>query len=140
MKYYPPAHTDSDISVYFPEADVLHVADTWWNPYYPFIDHNSGGNLDGLIEACNHNIAVTTDKTIIVPGHGAVGTRKELMEFRDMLVTVRMKVAKLKKSGMSLEEAISAKPTEAFDAKFGNFVLDGAFFTKLVYADVSSGQ
>jgi glyoxylase-like metal-dependent hydrolase (beta-lactamase superfamily II) len=122
--------------VYFPEADVLHVADTWWNPYYPFIDHNSGGNLDGLIEACNHNIAVTTDKTIIVPGHGAVGTRKELIEFRDMLVTVRMKVAKLKKSGMSLEEAISAKPTEAFDAKFGNFVLDGAFFTKLVYADV----
>jgi glyoxylase-like metal-dependent hydrolase (beta-lactamase superfamily II) len=47
MKYYPPAHTDSDISVYFPEADVLHVSDTWWNPYYPLIDHSSGGNLMG---------------------------------------------------------------------------------------------
>lgn len=45
MKYYSPAHTDCDISVYFPEADVLHVADTWWNAYYPFIDHDSGGKL-----------------------------------------------------------------------------------------------
>ena len=136
MNYYPPAHTDSDISVYFPEADILHVADTWWNPYYPFIDHNSGGNLNGMINACNHNIAVTTDKTIIIPGHGAVGNRNELIGFRDMIVAIRGNVSKLKKSGMSLKDTIAAKPTKAFDAKFGNFVLDGAFFTKLVYADV----
>jgi glyoxylase-like metal-dependent hydrolase (beta-lactamase superfamily II) len=136
MKYYPPAHTDSDISVYFPEADILHVADTWWNPYYPFIDHDSGGNLNGMINACNYNLTVTTDKTIIVPGHGAVGNRSQLMEFRDMMVSVREKVSKLKKSGWSLNEVIAAKPTAAFDQKFGQYVLDGTFFTKLVYADV----
>jgi glyoxylase-like metal-dependent hydrolase (beta-lactamase superfamily II) len=136
MKYYPPAHTDSDISVYFPEADVLHVADTWWNPYYPFIDHDSGGKLDGMINACTHNLAVTTDKTLIIPGHGAVGNRNELSQFRDMLVSIKESVSKLKKSGRSLKDTIAAKPTKAFDAKFGNFVLDGAFFTKVVYADV----
>ena len=136
MKYYPPAHTDSDISVYFPEADILHVADTWWNPYYPFIDHDSGGTLDGMINACNHNLKVTTDKTIIVPGHGAVGNRSQLKEFRDMLVSIRENVSKLKKSGRSLKETIAAKPTAPFDEKFGKFVLDGAFFTKLVYHDV----
>jgi glyoxylase-like metal-dependent hydrolase (beta-lactamase superfamily II) len=136
MKYYPPAHTDSDISVYFPEADILHVADTWWNAYYPFIDHDSGGNLDGMINACTHNLAVTTNKTLIIPGHGAVGNRSELSQFRDMLVSIKENVSKLKKSGRSLKDTIAEKPTKAFDAKYGNFVLDGAFFTKLVYADV----
>ncbi|MBC7935572.1 MAG: MBL fold metallo-hydrolase [Rhizobacter sp.] len=136
MQYYPPAHTDSDISVYFPEADVLHVADTWWNSYYPFIDHDSGGTLNGMISACDHNLKVTTDKTIIIPGHGAVGNRTQLREFRDMLLSIRENVSKLKKAGRSLKDTIAAKPTKAFDARFGNFVLDGAFFTKLVYADV----
>jgi glyoxylase-like metal-dependent hydrolase (beta-lactamase superfamily II) len=136
MKYYPPAHTDSDISVYFPEADILHVADTWWNPYYPFIDHDSGGTLDGMINACSHNLAITTNKTIIIPGHGAVGNREELKRFRDMLVTIKENVSKLKKAGRSLSETVAAKPTATFDEKFGKYVLDGAFFTKLVYHDV----
>ncbi len=136
MKHYGPAHTNCDISIYFPDADVLHVADTWWNPYYPFIDHSSGGRLQGMIDASNHNLAVTTDKTIIVPGHGSIGNRSQLREFRDMLVTVQEKVSKLKKSGRTLKDTIAAKPTAAFDEKFGKFVLDGAFFTRLVYADV----
>jgi glyoxylase-like metal-dependent hydrolase (beta-lactamase superfamily II) len=136
LKYYPPAHTNCDISVYFPHADVLHVADTWWNPYYPFIDHNSGGSLDGMIAASERNLGMTTEKTLIVPGHGAIGTRSQLAEFRDMLVAVKHNVSKLKKAGRSLADTVAAKPTAAFDAKWGNFVLDGAFFTKLVYADV----
>jgi glyoxylase-like metal-dependent hydrolase (beta-lactamase superfamily II) len=136
MKKYAPAHTNSDISVYFPHADILHVADTWWNPYYPFIDHSSGGTLDGMIAACNHNLKISTDKTIIVPGHGAVGNRGELMQFRDMLLTIQHNVSKLKKEGRSLADTIPARPTAAFDDKWGKYVLDGAFFTKLVYADV----
>jgi len=136
MRRYQPAHTNCDISIYFPHADVLHVADTWWNPYYPFIDHNTGGSLAGMINACEHNIQITTDKTIIVPGHGTVGNRQELIQFRDMLVTVRDNVSKLKKAGRSLRETVAAKPTMLFDEKWGKFVLDGAFFTKLVYADV----
>jgi len=136
MRHYAPAHTNCDIYVHFPHADILHVADTWWNPYYPFIDHDSGGSLDGLINACEHNIKLATDKTIIVPGHGAVGNRRQLMEFRDMLVTVRYNVSRLKKAGRSLSETVAARPTAAFDDKWGKYVLDGAFFTKLVYADV----
>src|SRR6186713_2013735 len=128
MKYYSPAHTDCDISVYFPHADILHVADTWWNPYYPFIDHSSGGSLDGMIDACGRNLKMATDKTIIVPGHGAVGNRAQLAEFRDMLVAVRHNVSRLKKEGHSLADTIKAKPTAAFDDKWGQYVLDGAFF------------
>jgi len=136
LKKYAPAHTDCDISIYYMHADVLHVADTWWNPYYPFIDHNSGGSLDGMIDACDRNIKMTTDKTIIIPGHGSVGNRRELMEFGDMLVAVKHSVSKLKQAGRSLAETIAARPTKAFDEKWGKYVLDGSFFTKLVYADV----
>ena len=136
LKHYGPAHTDSDISVTFAEANVVHVADTFWNGVYPFIDYSTGGSIDGMIAACNANLAATTDDTIIA-GHGkAVGTKAELQEFRDMLVTVREKVAALKKQGRSRDEAIVAKPTAAFDGEFGNFVIDPGFFARLVYEGV----
>jgi glyoxylase-like metal-dependent hydrolase (beta-lactamase superfamily II) len=137
LKYYGRAHTDSDISVTFGEADILHVADTYWNGIYPFIDYSTGGSIDGMIAASDANLAATTDKTIIVPGHGRpVSNRNELKEFRDMLVAVRENVAALKRQGRSRDEAVAAKPTAAFDAKWGNFVIDPGFFTRLVYEGV----
>lgn len=137
MKSYGPSHTDSDISVYFPKADVLVVADTWWNGYYPFIDYNTGGSITGMIKAAKENISRVTDKTIIVPGHGPVGNKKELTEFRDMLVNVHKKVAALKKQGKTLEEVVASKPTAEYDSKFGGFVIKGDVFTYLVYKGVA---
>jgi glyoxylase-like metal-dependent hydrolase (beta-lactamase superfamily II) len=137
LKRYVPAHTDSDISVTFAEADIVHVGDTYWNGIYPFIDYSTGGSIDGMIAASDANLAVTTDKTIIIPGHGKpVSNRAQLKEFRDMLVVVRDNVAELKKQGRSRDETVAAKPTAAFDAKFGNFVIDAGFFTRLVYEGV----
>jgi glyoxylase-like metal-dependent hydrolase (beta-lactamase superfamily II) len=137
LKYYGSAHTDSDISVTFVEANVVHVADTFWNGIYPFIDYSTGGSIDGMIAASDANLAVAADDTIIIAGHGkSVGTKAELKEFRDMLVAVRDKVAELKKQGRSRDETVAAKPTAAFDAKFGNFVIDPGFFTRLVYEGV----
>jgi glyoxylase-like metal-dependent hydrolase (beta-lactamase superfamily II) len=119
LKYYGPARTDSDISATFEEADVVHVADTFWNGIYPFIDYSTGGSIDGMIRASDANLAAVTDKTIIIPGHGKpVSNKAELKEFRDMLVTVRDNVAALKKKGLTWDETVAAKPTAAFDAKF----------------------
>jgi glyoxylase-like metal-dependent hydrolase (beta-lactamase superfamily II) len=131
--YYGPAHTDGDLSVYFTKADVLVTGDTWWNGYYPFIDVAVGGSIDGMIRAANANITRATDKTIVVPGHGPVGGRAQLIEFRDMLSGIRANVAALKKQGKSLNEVILARPTAAYDAKWGGFVIDPTFFTRLVY-------
>jgi glyoxylase-like metal-dependent hydrolase (beta-lactamase superfamily II) len=109
----------------------------WQNGIYAFIEYSTGGSIDGMIAASDANLAATADDTIIIAGHGkAVGTKAELREFRDMLVTVRDKVAVLKKQGRSRDEAVAAKPTAAFDAKFGNFVIDPGFFTRLVYEGV----
>jgi len=137
LKHYGPAHTDSDISVTFPEANVVHLADTFWNGIYPFIDYSTGGSIDGMIAASDANLAATNDDTIIIAGHGkAIGSRAELREFRDMLVVIRDNVAALKKQGRSRDETVAAKPTAAFDARFGQFVIDPAFFTRLVYEGV----
>ncbi|WP_240975504.1 MBL fold metallo-hydrolase [Paraburkholderia aromaticivorans] len=126
-------HTDGDLWVYFKKADVLALGDTFWNGIYPYIDNEAGGNIDGAIQWANKAVALTTDHTIVIPGHGAVGTRAQLIEFRDMLVTVRNNVATLKLQGKSLDEIIAARPTAAFDAKWGSFVFNGSQFTKMVY-------
>ncbi len=133
IKKYPNSHTDSDSSVFFPNANILHVADTFWNGYYPFIDYSTGGSIDGMIAAAEININKATKETIIIPGHGPIGNKQHLIEFHAMLATIRDKVAVLKKQGKSIDEVIAEKPTAAYDAKYGGFVIDGTFFTKLVY-------
>jgi glyoxylase-like metal-dependent hydrolase (beta-lactamase superfamily II) len=136
LKYYGTAHTDSDISVEFTDADILHVADTFWNGYYPFIDYSTGGSIDGMIRATEANVARASDKTVVIPGHGPIGNKSQLVEFRDMLVAIREKIASLKKQGKSRDEVVAAKPTANYDAKWGRFVVNGDFFTRLVYAGV----
>src|SRR5215469_11801314 len=120
LKYYGPAHTDGDISVYFTDADVFHVGDTFWNGYYPFIDYSTGGSIDGMIRATQENVAKVTNTMIVIPGHGAVGDKSQLVFYRNLLVNTREKVAALKKQGKSLDEIVAAKPTAATDAKWGN--------------------
>ena len=136
LKYYPPAHTDSDISIHFTDADIIHVADTLWNGHFPFIDYSTGGSIDGMIRAAEANVARVTDKTIVIPGHGPIGNKSQLIEFCDMLVSVRDKVGTLKKEGKSIEEVVAAKPTAYYDAKWGGFVIDGNTFTALVYEGI----
>jgi glyoxylase-like metal-dependent hydrolase (beta-lactamase superfamily II) len=137
LRYYGPAHTDSDISVTFAEANVVHVGDTFWNGIYPFIDYSTGGSIDGMIAASDTNLAAVTNDTIIIPGHGRpVSNKAELQAFRDMLVAIRDNVARLKQQGRTRDEAVAAKPTAAFDAIWGQFVIDPGFFTRLVYEGV----
>ncbi|WP_020655527.1 MBL fold metallo-hydrolase [Massilia niastensis] len=134
LKNLGNGHTDGDLWIRFEKADVLVLGDTFWNGVYPFIDNASHGGINEAIKWANHAIEQSSDHTIIVPGHGPVGNRAQLIEFRDMLVTVRDKVKGLKDKGLTVEQAVAAKPTSQFDAKYGNFVINPDFFTRLVYA------
>ena len=136
LRYYGQAHTDSDIWIDFTDADIIHVADTLWNGQYPFIDYSTGGSVDGLIRAAQANVARATHDTIVIGGHGSIGNKSKLIEFRDMLVTIREKVSALKKQGKSRDEVVDAKPTADYDAKWGGLIINGDFFTRLVYAGV----
>src|SRR4029079_17968466 len=107
-----------------------------WNGRFPFIDYSTGGNINGMIKAAEANVARVTDKTLVIPGHGSIGGKRELTEYRDMLVKIRDRVAALKKQSKSLEEITASKPTAEYDAKWaGNFV-NAEVFTRLVYQGV----
>lgn len=136
LRRYIASHTDGDVSAFFRSANVLATGDTFWNGLYPFIDYVAGGSINGMIAAANANIAIVDGGSIVVPGHGPVGDRAALIEYRDMLVAIRENVAALKRQGKTLEQTIAAHPTAAFDAKWGQAIISPALFTTLVYRGV----
>jgi cyclase len=133
LDYFAPAHTDTDISIHFHQADVLHAGDTWFNGSYPFIDESTGGNIGGMIAASEKTLKTAGAGTKIIPGHGPLGTRAELQTYRDMLAGIRDKVAALKSAGASEQEAIAKKPTAAWDDAWSKGSRGPDFFTGLVY-------
>ena len=136
MERYTPAHTDSDVSVFFENANVIHTGDTWFNGYFPFIDYDSGGSIRGLITASEENLKRTDAQTLIVPGHGSVGSRADLLAYHEMLVEVSGQVEHLKKRGYSLESVIETKPSARYDAALGNGFVGPSLFCELVYRGV----
>jgi glyoxylase-like metal-dependent hydrolase (beta-lactamase superfamily II) len=136
LRPHSPAHTDGDISVTFAEANILHTGDTFWNNAYPFIDYSTGGSIDGTIRATEMNLNGATESTLVIPGHGPVGSRRDLRDYRDVLVDVRGKVAQLKSQGRTLQEVIAERPTAAHDGRWGGFIIPPSLFTRLVYMGV----
>jgi len=115
----PPAHTDGDVFVYFPESDVLHLGDVYRTTSYPIIDIYNGGSLRGTIAAMDKAIEIAGPETKIIPGHGleAVG-RDDLVEFRDMILDIQGQVLSMILEGKKLDEVMAAQPTAAYDAKW----------------------
>ena len=114
-----PAHTDGDVMIHFERADVLHTGDVIVNGRYPFIDVDSGGNLNGIIAAADRVLALAKPTTKIIPGHGALASPDDVRAYRDMLVAVRDRIQKLVDQGKSADEVVAAKPTSDLDAKWG---------------------
>jgi len=136
VKYYGPSHTDGDVWVRLDDTDIIHTGDTYWNGFFPFIDHSTGGSIDGTIKAAEATIQAASDDTIIIPGHGPVGGKKELVAYYDMLRSIREKVAALKSKGHSLEQVLAANVTESVDARWAAFAVKANTFIKLVYVGV----
>lgn len=133
LRHVPPAHTDTDILVYFPKADVLHMGDLFFNGIYPFIDAGTGGNIDGMIAASGTALKMVTARTRIVPGHGPLATRGSLEAYRAMLSAMRDRIAAEKKAGKTLAEVKAAKPSASFDAAWGKGFMAPDDFVALVY-------
>lgn len=129
----PNAHTDTDIYVKFQKANALHMGDVFFNGMYPFIDASTGGSIGGMIDGTNFCMKQADASTKIVPGHGPLGDLTSLTAYRDMLVTVRDRIAKLKKSGQSLKEVLSAQPTKDLDATWGKGFMQPNDFLAIVY-------
>lgn len=113
------AHTDGDAIVHFPAANVFHMGDTFFLGRYPFVDVDSGGGIDGVIAAANFVLARSDEATRIIPGHGPLATPADLRGYRDMLETVRLRVARLLADGRTEDEVVAAAPTADLDAQWG---------------------
>jgi glyoxylase-like metal-dependent hydrolase (beta-lactamase superfamily II) len=120
-----PAHTDGDTAVKFEQADVLMTGDVYRSAGFPAAAVANGGSVLGTIEALDKLVTMAGPNTKVVPGHGPVVGRAELVFHRDMAVTVRDRVAKSLREGKSADEIRAAKPTAEFEAKVGgpaNFI------------------
>src|SRR5204863_5305030 len=107
--HVPNAHTDGDAIVHFLKSDVIHMGDVFWNNLYPFVDTATGGSMEGTIAAVDRILAIATDKTKIIPGHGPpVADRAELKAYRDMLATILGRVKEMIRQGKKLEEIVAA--------------------------------
>jgi len=113
------AHTDGDSWVYFRDANVIATGDIF-NRGYPNLDWGSGGSINGMINSVNAFIMAANDTTKIVPGHGALSTKATMEEYRDMLVTARDRIQKLRNEGKTEQQVVDAKPLADLDAKWGN--------------------
>jgi len=134
LSYIPPAHTDTDIVIHFRGANVMHLGDLFFNGIYPFIDASTGGNIDGMIAAATRALGMADGQTKIVPGHGPLGDKAALANYRDVLQTVRDRVHKLKTSGATLEAVVKAAPGAEFDGTWGQGFLKPNDFIGLVYS------
>jgi glyoxylase-like metal-dependent hydrolase (beta-lactamase superfamily II) len=109
------AHTDGDALVHWQKANVLHMGDTFFHKVtFPFVDLSSGGSIDGMIAAANRGIALANASTRIIPGHGPVATRADLLAYRNMLVDVRTKVAAGIAARRTLAQIKASAPAKAY--------------------------
>ena len=115
LVHVPPAHTDTDIYIHYTRANVLQTGDLFSNGFYPNIDRNTRGWVGGMVAACDILLGLVDDKTTIVPGHGPVGTKKDLQAFRSMLAEAQARIEPLVDAGKTVQEAVAAKPLAKLD-------------------------
>jgi glyoxylase-like metal-dependent hydrolase (beta-lactamase superfamily II) len=108
------AHTDGDALVYWTRANVLHMGDTFFNGLLPFIDLDSGGSIDGAIVAAETGLAIANDGTVIIPGHGPIARRADLVRYRDMLIDLRSRVGQGIAAGRTLDQIKAERHADGY--------------------------
>ena len=136
VKHVPHAHTDGDSVIYFQAANVIHAGDLFFNGFYPFIDVNHGGSLKGMIKGVDRVLKVADDQTKIISGHGPLGDKKQLQEYREMLAIAYERLNSLKAQGKTVQEAVTAKPLADLEAAWGKGIFTGDRWIELIYSGV----
>ena len=132
------AHTDGDAMIYFANSNVLHMGDTYFNGRYPYIDLSSGGSVDGLLNAVNTAIMLVDEDTKIIPGHGELSNKKELLKYREVVLTVRDRVRNAIRDGKSLKEIQAAKLNADYDDAWGGGFINGEKIVDIMYTSITT--
>jgi glyoxylase-like metal-dependent hydrolase (beta-lactamase superfamily II) len=137
--HLPPAHTDGDSFVRFTKANVIHTGDVFAAYRYPFIDIESGGSVKGVLLAIDRTLPLLDDNTKVIPGHGGLSSKKDVLTYRKMISTVIGRIEPMATSGKTLEQVLAAKPTREFDEEWGKFRKPEAF-VEIVYNGLKPGK
>jgi cyclase len=128
----PHAHTDGDSIVHFRTANVIHMGDLFFHQVtLPFIDVSSGGDARGMLAAADAALALADETTVIIPGHGPVARRADLVAYRDMLAEVIGVVTREKAAGRTLPEIIAMRSAARYDTNPQAFIRGDAFVTAI---------
>ena len=130
--HLPPAHTDGDSYVRFTKANVIHTGDVFTAYRYPLMDVESGGSVKGIVAAIDRLLPLIDDNTKVIPGHGPLSGKKDVLAYRKMVSTVVGRIEPMVKSKKSLEQVLAAKPTREFDEEWGKFRKPDAF-VEMIY-------
>jgi glyoxylase-like metal-dependent hydrolase (beta-lactamase superfamily II) len=133
--HVPSGHTDGDVIVRLRQADVLFAADLFNNGDYTRVDLR-GGSLDGMIVAYQKLLPGLDAQVKVVPGRGRVGSKTDMEDYLAVMVALRDRITRLIRDGKSMDEAVAAKPTADFDAKWGNGPIRPDQIVEEVYADL----
>ncbi len=134
----PNAHTDGDSIVFFHKSDVISTGDIFVTNGYPIIDLSRGGNYQGIINALNHIIALSTPAamqeggTMIIPGHGRLCDQSDVVFDQEMLTIIRDRVQDMIRRGMTLEQVKAAQPTMDYDPRYAG---NRPFWTKDMFIE-----
>lgn len=131
------AHTDGDSFVFFPESNVLHMGDCFFNKRFPFIDLNSGGSIDGIIKASEVALMLVDDDTQIIPGHGSMASKSDLVEYHKCLTTLRGDVADHIKNGGTLDSLDPVEITEGYE-EWGTGFINAEKIVQTIFNSLSS--
>lgn len=128
VQHMKHGHTDGDSIVFWKKANVIHMGDLYFNTAaLPYIDLDSGGNALGVLAAAEQVLTMVDDKTRIIPGHGPIANKQDLILYRDMLKTVIDAVRQAHNNGASLQEIQAMKPAAQWDVNPDAFVTGDAF-------------
>lgn len=131
-----PAHTDGDSFVHWTQANVIHMGDLFMKQIsFPFVDVGSGGDVRGFVAAADAVLAIANDQTKIIPGHGAIATKADLQNHRNMIATVIAKVEAGIKAGQSLDQIKATNPTDGFGVNPKGFI-SADRFVEAVYSNL----
>ncbi|HZJ20408.1 MAG TPA: MBL fold metallo-hydrolase, partial [Pricia sp.] len=128
-----PAHTDGDTYYYFPEDNVIHMGDNFFSGRYPYIDIDSGGDIDGLISNVTMALGIVDDMTQIIPGHGKMSSKADLEDYKNVLITLRERVKKARDEGNSMEKTQKMGLSEEWDTTHGQGFINADKIVEFIY-------
>lgn len=134
--HVPRAHTDGDSFVIFENANVAHAGDLFFNGFFPFIDGANGGSVRGVIAGVDAILRSTDNDSKIIPGHGPLASRDDLLAYREMLAQAYARLLELKNSGKTVEQAVTEKPLRDLEAKWGGGIFSADKWIEVVYPAV----